>query len=250
MNFIGVDLTPITASAYEPTAFCVLKKDGKGLPVLAECMSVPERDGKASRLWAEAYAPGVGSGERLDLVGRFVTRADEELVSLIIEFMPGIVAFDTPLSIPDGRAGYDLRLADRILTQDPQLRDFRKTLRARATLTGRTCRALAIRELLDREGLVYGEDFIEVCPQSSLVYLSLPAEFKDGRMIREDLPDKLLRQLRIPPETRLPQNGREYAALVSAFTGYLRYIGVTEEVGDPGEGTITLARRADHAGSH
>jgi len=249
MNFIGVDLTPITLTAYEPTAFCVLKKDGKGLPVLAECLTVPEPNSKAQRLLAEVYAEPPGEG-RMAMMSRLVSQVDQELVELIVEFMPGIVGINAALSLPSGRAGYEARLTDHILDQDPLLKEVRTRLRAPSQEPARTFRGLAIRDLLDREGLVYGEDVIEVCPRATLAYLSLPTTVAEGPMAFQDLPERLLKLLTIPKSSRLPQSWGEYAALLAAFTCYLRYIGVTEEVGDRGEGTITLPRRADHAGSH
>ncbi|MHB0885540.1 MAG: hypothetical protein ACYC6I_05245 [Bacillota bacterium] len=248
MNFIGVDLTPITLAGYEPTGFCVLKKDDKGLPVLAECFSLPEGDTKAARLVAEVYE---ARGEaRVAAMSRLVAQVNQELVDLIIEFMPGIVGFSAALSLPDGRAGYDLRLADHILEQDPRLRAAEAGLRSPVKAPARAFRGLVVRELLDAEGLVYGEDVIEVSPRGSLAYLGLPTEIGSGQLKHEGLPDKLLKLIRVPRSPRLPQTGSEYSALVAAFTGYLRFIGATEEVGDPLEGNITLPRRTEHAGSH
>lgn len=249
MNFIGVDLTPLTLGGYEPTGFCVLKKDGKGLPVMAECLTVPEADTKASRLLAEAYSPRSLEG-RVAMMGGLVAQVDQELVDLIVEFMPGIVGITAALSLPTGRAGHGARLADHLIDGDPLLKGVRGHLRTATSAPARAFRGLAVRELLDREGLVYGEDVIEVFPHGTLAYLGLPAEVKEGPLTRQDLSDRLLKLLKIPRSSRLPENGNEYAALIAAFTGYLRYIGVTEEVGDRDEGTITLPRRTNHAGSH
>lgn len=248
MNFIGVDLTPITMAGYEPTGFCVLKKDDKGLPVLADCFSLPETDSKASRLVAEVY--GEQGEARVAAMSRLVTQANQELVDLIIEFMPGIVGINAALSLPDGRAGYDLRLADHIVERDPLLKAAKAGLWSAVNAPSRAFRGMVVRELLDLEGLVYGEDVIEVSPRGSLAYLGLPTDIRPGRLQREDLPDRFLKLLRIPRSSRLPQTDSEFCALVAAFTGYLRFIGVTEEVGEPAEGTITLPRRTDHAGSH
>ena len=271
MYFVGIHLGEVTLDRQEPTALVALRQKGRGKPVLVASLTVPEPRSKSVKLldrFKEVLRREMGEATvAAEALGRYVDQVNAELVELVIEFQPGIVAIDAPLSLPDGRCGYGVRRCDLILGAEDDLRGVVPGgFAVDPSRVARAFRGLALRDLLDREGLIYQEDVIETVPPAVLRRLGLT-----DYPVAGDFPGPLGRYFVMADAERddaghdgddhddegdddfadedldargifssQSATGDESIAAVAAVAAYLKYRGATKSLGDAEEGTIEL----------
>jgi len=167
-------------------------------------------------------------------VNVFLRKKDEEILSLIFEEKPKVIAIDSPLTLPKGRnileeiSAKHLRECDRALLY-MGIKLFPATLGPMRMLTRR---GINLKHKLEREGF----KVIEVLPGATQDLLGLPRK-SHGK-------DKLffaLKELGIKG-IHEKMNADELDAITCAYTALLYIKGEYEEVGSIDEGTIIIPK--------
>jgi len=153
---------------------------------------------------------------------------DEEILRAVTHAKPIIVAIDAPLQLP--KKGI-LRKGDKELIKKGY-RVFPPGLPAMKTLT---LRAIRLNKLITEKGL----KTVEVHPTSTRKALNMPT--KDWKTIQEIFKSMGLKGTL---EER-PLKPHEVDAITAALTAYLHMQGLTETVGNHGEGFIIIPKRMD-----
>ncbi len=164
----------------------------------------------------------------------FLIKTNEEIINLILNENPRLVAIDAPLSIPRGRSSLEERSNIHLRECDKELlrlriKFFPVTLGPMRMLTKR---GIMLKNLI--EGL--GVEVIEVFPGATQDILGLPRKHKGIDKLREHLVELGIKGL------NKQLSADELDAVTCAYTGYLYLKGECIELGNKEEGTIVVPK--------
>ena len=151
--------------------------------------------------------------------------SDEEIVELVAEAKPVLVAIDAPLTLP--KPGKSLRACDLDLMR----RGLKPLPPLMGPMRGLTARALRLKERISSLNI----EVIEVFPKGARVVLSLPRR-GHGPSVTSLLTSMGISLL------RPPSSDHEVDAVVAAYVAALYLKGDYETCGDPDEGVIVMPK--------
>jgi len=162
----------------------------------------------------------------------FVVHKDEEILELIENFKPNLIAIDAPLSLPKGRKSLDKKEKIHFRECDKKLFElgikfFPITLGPMRMLTKR---GIKLRKILERKGY----KVIEVYPGATQDILKIPRKNASLKKLK-----KGLKNFGIKIERRELTHD-ELDAITAAYTGYLHLKGMSVSLGNENEGTIVI----------
>jgi predicted nuclease with RNAse H fold len=162
----------------------------------------------------------------------FVVHKDEEILELIENFKPNLIAIDAPLSLPKGRKNLDRREKIHFRECDKKLFElgikfFPITLGPMRMLTKR---GIKLRRILEKKGY----KVIEVYPGATQDILKIARKSVSLKKLREGL-----EKFGIKVEKRELTHD-ELDAITAAFTGYLHLSKKSLSLGNPREGIIVI----------
>lgn len=154
----------------------------------------------------------------------------KEILFLIKEKKPNLVAIDAPLSFPIPRSDGDKKISLRICEKELKRRRipfFPPTLGQMKQLTER---GIWLRQKIEAMGI----KVIEVYPGAAQDIWGLPRSRREPDRLRQGLQKMGLKGL------KEKITADELDAITAALVGYYYLLGKTEEIGDPQEGKIIL----------
>lgn len=162
----------------------------------------------------------------------FVVKTDEEILRIVKETKPDLIAIDAPLSLPRGRKTLERRENLHFRECDRELfklgiKFFPITLGPMRKLTER---GIKLRKVLENKGY----NVIEVYPGATQDILKIPRKSVSAKRLL-----KGLEKLGIKIYKKEPTHD-ELDAITAAYTGYLHLNGKSIAVGNPKEGVIIL----------
>lgn len=155
---------------------------------------------------------------------------NEEILFLVKEKKPNLVAIDAPLSFPVPRSDGDKKISLRICEEELKRRRipfFPPTLGPMRQLTER---GRWLRQKIEAMGI----KVIEVYPGAAQDIWGLPRSHREPYGLRQALVKLGLKGL------KEKMTADELDAITAALVGYYHLLGKTEEIGDPQEGKIIL----------
>ena len=172
-----------------------------------------------------------------------IAYGDEEILELVAETGPGIIAIDAPLTLPPGRKSIDDINGSHFRPCDMELR--RRGIRFFPITLG-PMRLLTVRGMkLKSEFEKMGYRVIEIYPGGALDVWGIPRQHQDRAALRRGL----LRLGVTGLGSRL--SGDELDAATAALVGRLFLQGKAEVLGNWTEGAIVMPRpSAARGGSH
>jgi predicted nuclease with RNAse H fold len=162
----------------------------------------------------------------------YIVKTDEEILKIVENVKPDLIAVDAPLSLPKGRKSLErkenvhFRECDRRLLE-LGIKFFPITLGPMRMLTKR---GIKLRKILEKKGY----SVIEVYPGATQDILKIP---RKNVSVKELLSG--LKKLGIHVEKRKLTHD-ELDAITAAYTGYLHLKGMSLALGNQKEGTIII----------
>ena len=172
--------------------------------------------------------------ERLNIVLLKTIFEDEEILKIVKQAKPDIIAIDAPLSLPKGRKSLEkkgnihFRKCDRELWK-LGIKFFPITLGPMRKLTQR---GIALKKKIEKLGF----KVIEVYPGATQDLLNIPRKQKGLRRLARGLIELGIRGI------KGSECGDELDAITAAYTGILYLKNEYTSIGDPSEGLIILPR--------
>jgi hypothetical protein len=157
---------------------------------------------------------------------------DEEILAVIVEVAPGLIAVDAPLNLPPGRSSIHERNDSHYRPCDLELRRrkipfFPITL---GPMRGLTERGMRLREELERRGM----RTVEMYPGGAQDVWRIPRARRDRDGLRRGLAALGIRGL------RADSSAHELDAATGALVGRLYLLGRAEVLGDFASGAIIM----------
>ncbi|MCD6371477.1 MAG: DUF429 domain-containing protein [Candidatus Aenigmarchaeota archaeon] len=172
--------------------------------------------------------------ERLKIILLKTVFEDEEILKIVKQAKPDIIAIDAPLSLPKGRKSLEkkgnihFRKCDRELWK-LGIKFFPITLGPMRKLTQR---GIALKKKIEKLGF----KVIEVYPGATQDLLNIPRKQKGLRRLARGLIELGIRGI------KGSECGDELDAITAAYTGILYLKNEYTSIGDPSEGLIILPR--------
>ncbi len=171
---------------------------------------------------------------RENKVSTQIAYKDEEILSLIREKKPVLVAVDAPLSLPPGRRSIEEKNKCHFRACDEELRRrripfFPITLGPMRSLTAR---GIKLKKKIEALGI----KVIEVYPGGAQDIWGMPRARRNLDALRRQLQKKGLKGIKIEA------TADELDAVTAALVGYYFCLGKAEAIGRLEEGTIILPR--------
>lgn len=184
--------------------------------------------------------------KELDIVAEGFVTSDEEIIALVEEQHPALVAIDAPLGLPLGLCCLEESCPCRPVSSRKG-RQCERELSAlgigcyyttkRSIIKGMVYQAIVLKEKLEERGFAV----IEIYPYASRLRLfgKLPRKTTvTGRRALQESLHHLIPAIPSPQESLLSHDALD--ALLAAYTGVLYIKGQTEALGDPVEGLLHI----------
>ena len=167
-------------------------------------------------------------------VKTWIVHTDKEIVELVKEYMPEVIAIDAPLSLPKGRKRIDEKCDIHFRLCDLELRKrgikfFPITLGPMRMLTRR---GIELKKKLQQMGF----EVIEVYPGATQDLFGLPRKQQGLERLKKGLERLGVKGLKDV------MSGDELDAITAALTAILYLEGKCEEIGDPSEGLMVIPK--------